>query len=214
MIEPEFQIYQCSNEGCHFRCPNNLTERMMQVCPLCGEELIPQGKPFVNSKRHADISPENSSQPVVVEVLLDNLRSTLNVGSIFRTADGAGVKKIFCCGTTPTPLHPKILKTSLGAEEFIPWTYTPNALDLVKTKKQAGYLIFSLEASENSEPILPSVVLQENHPLLLVVGNEVSGVDPEIIEASDRTFYIPMRGKKTSLNVAVAFGIAIYSLPI
>jgi tRNA G18 (ribose-2'-O)-methylase SpoU len=197
MIEPEFQIYQCSNEGCHFRCPNNLTERLMRICPLCGEELIPQGKPFVNSKRHPDITPENSAQPVVVEVLLDNLRSTLNVGSIFRTADGAGVKKIFCCGTTPTPLHPKILKTSLGAEEFIPWTYTPNALD----------------ASESSESILPQVVLEKNQPILLVVGNEVSGVDPEIIEASDRTFYIPMRGKKTSLNVAVAFGIAVYLLP-
>jgi 23S rRNA (guanosine2251-2'-O)-methyltransferase len=214
MTEPEFQIYQCSNESCRFRCPNNLTERKMVRCPLCGEELIPQGVPFINSKRHSDNSTNVSSQSVFVAVLLDNLRSTLNVGSIFRTADGAGVEKIYCCGTTPTPLHPKIAKTSLGAEELIPWTYATNALDLVKAKQQAGYQIFSLEASESSESILSKVVLNENKSILLVVGNEVSGVDPEILEISDRVFYIPMRGQKTSLNVAVAFGIAIYSLRI
>lgn len=182
----------------------------MTHCPLCGSELIPQGNPFINSKRISNL--EIVSKRSVVEVLLDNLRSTLNVGSIFRTADGAGVSKIYCCGTTPTPEHPKIAKTSLGAEDFIPWEYCSNALDVVAMKKQKGFQIFSLEATENADPILTRPIMDENLPTLLVVGNEVSGIDPEIMEISTKRLYIPMRGTKTSLNVAVAFGIAIYSL--
>jgi tRNA G18 (ribose-2'-O)-methylase SpoU len=182
----------------------------MTLCPLCGSELVPQGKPFINSKRISDQDTSNKDR--VVEVVLDNLRSTLNVGAIFRTADGAGVNKIYCCGTTPTPEHPKIAKTSLGAEDFTPWEYRSNALDLVKMKKQEGYQIFSLEASEIAQPILKTQTMDKEMATLLVVGNEVSGIDPEIMEISTKCLYIPMRGNKTSLNVAVAFGIAIYSL--
>ena len=207
MSEPEFQIYECSNLECHFRCPNNLTERKMDRCPLCGAELLPQGSPFINSKRHSE---KNLNFPRV-EVLLDNLRSTLNVGSIFRTADGAGIAHIYCCGTTPTPVHPKIAKTSLGAEGFTAWSYHPNALDVVREKQQQHVEILSLEAGENARSILQ---FSSNPPrqALLVVGNEVSGIDPEIMRISNQVLFIPMRGKKTSLNVAVAFGIAIYSI--
>ena len=210
MSEPEFQIYQCSNAACRFRCPNNLTERKMTRCPLCGSEFLPQGQPFINAKRNA----ENPTQALKIEVLLDNLRSTLNVGSIFRTADGAGVVKIYCCGTTPTPEHPKIAKTSLGAEDFIPWEYAPNALDIVRAKKANGVGIYSLEASEKSESISSVKNSLRQSPILLVMGNEVSGIDPEILSESDQVLFIPMQGKKTSLNVAVAFGIAIYSLQL
>lgn len=185
----------------------------MEHCPLCGADLLPQGPPFINSKRHSPQRPERSSS-LHLEVLLDNLRSTLNVGSIFRTADGAGVEKIYCCGTTPTPEHPKIAKTSLGAEDFTPWKYCPNALDIVLSKKEAGFKVFSLEASDNAEPILPTPVSDRSSPVLLVVGNEVSGIDPEIMHVSDKLLFIPMEGKKSSLNVAVAFGIAIYALKI
>lgn len=175
--------------------------------------MAPQGDPFINSKRN---SPQRHSNPssLHLEVLLDNLRSTLNVGSIFRTADGAGVKKIYCCGTTPTPEHPKIAKTSLGAEDFTPWEYCPNALDIVLSKKEAGFQVFSLEASDISEPILPTPVSSRSSSVMLVVGNEVSGIDPEIMRASDKVLFLPMEGKKSSLNVAVAFGIAIYALKI
>ncbi len=147
-----------------------------------------------------------------MEVLLDSLRSTLNVGSIFRTADGAGASHIHCCGTTPTPDHPKIAKTSLGAEDFLPWTYVPNALDLVLSKKSAGYAILSIEATQNSADIFTHRQPNVDSPILLVMGNEISGVDPEILQLSDHILHIPMAGKKDSLNVAVAFGIAIYTL--
>jgi len=207
-MEPEFQIYECSNPACRFRCPTNLSERTLECCPLCGGTLLPQGKPFSNQKRHSDAEAARGH----LEVLLDNLRSTLNVGSIFRTADGAGVDHIYCCGTTPTPLHPKIAKTGLGAEGFTPWSYRPNALDLVRQRKQAGVQVIALEAAETAEPLLSLPPMTGGTPALLVVGNEVSGIDPEILAAADHLLFIPMRGQKSSLNVAVAFGIAIYTL--
>jgi tRNA G18 (ribose-2'-O)-methylase SpoU len=212
MAEPEFQIYQCSNEQCRFRCPNNLTERIMERCPLCGEKLIPQGSAFINSKKPS-ANPVVTGQPAVIfEVLLDNLRSTLNVGSIFRTADGAGVNHIFCCGTTPTPEHAKIAKTSLGAESFTPWSYHPNALDQVKLKRESGYRVISMEATDSSKSIFTTLTTSAQSPTLLIMGNEVSGIDPEILQYSDQVLFIPMQGKKSSLNVAVAFGIAVYTL--
>lgn len=184
----------------------------MERCPLCGGELRPQGKPFINSKREPE-SRKASAPPIAIcEVLLDNLRSTLNVGSIFRTADGAGVSHIHCCGTTPTPEHAKIAKTGLGAEGFTSWSYHPNALDLVMLKHQSGYQIISLEAATSSESLFAPLSAPVRSPVLLVLGNEVSGIDPEILHHSDQILYIPMQGKKSSLNVAVAFGIAIYTL--
>lgn len=212
MSEPEFQIYLCSNSECRFRFPNDLTQRIMERCPLCGKPLILQGEPFTNQKRPIAENADQTHPVSGIEVLLDNLRSTLNVGSIFRTADGGGVAYIYCCGTTPTPQHPKIEKTSLGAEGFLPWTYRTNALDLVVEQKAAGLQIVSLEASPNATSIFSGPAVKNDKPILLVVGNEVSGIDPAIIEASDRVLYIPMVGKKSSLNVAVAFGIAVYTL--
>jgi tRNA G18 (ribose-2'-O)-methylase SpoU len=212
MVEPEFQIYQCSNNQCRFRCPNNLTERIMERCPLCGHELIPQGSPFINSKRSSANSGYTGQTVVIFDVLLDNLRSTLNVGSIFRTADGAGVNHIYCCGTTPTPEHSKIAKTSLGAEGFTPWSYHSNALDQVKLKRESGYHVLSMEATGSSKSLFRTLNPATQSPTLLVVGNEVSGIDPEILQYSDQVLFIPMQGKKSSLNVAVAFGIAIYTL--
>lgn len=207
MAEPEFQIYECSAPGCRFRCSSNLSERRLERCPICGSALIAQGEPFINQKREA----EPARQTPRLEVLLDNLRSTLNVGSIFRTADGAGVSAIYCCGTTPTPKHPKIAKTGLGAEDFTAWEYRTNAPDLVREKQKAGYRVVSLEASETARSLFPAPSV-ESRPTLLVMGNEVSGIDPEILKQSDEVLYIPMYGKKSSLNVSVAFGIAVYAL--
>jgi 23S rRNA (guanosine2251-2'-O)-methyltransferase len=210
--EPEFQIFQCTNALCRLRFPNNLTQRLMESCPICGAPLTPQGNPFTNLKRLPSETLDFSHSTAKIEVLLENLRSTLNVGSIFRTADGAGVSHVYCCGTTPTPQHPKIEKTSLGAEGFLPWTYRLNALDLVEERKSAGWQIVSIEASTRAASIFSNPLQKGAAPVLLVVGNEVSGIDPAIIDASDQVLYIPMLGKKTSLNVAVAFGIAVYTL--
>lgn len=208
MKTPEFQIYQCQNPDCRFRCPNDLTLREMEQCPVCGGSFLPQGEPFTNFQPPA---PQTSKQKVEIEVVLDNLRSTLNVGSIFRTADGAGVKHIHCCGTCPTPEHPKIKKSGLGAEEFITWTYHRNALDLVEKMKDGGAQILCLESTPQSHSLF-STQIQTARKVALVMGNEVSGVDPAILSIADAVLDIPMAGRKTSINVAVAFGIAVYRL--
>jgi 23S rRNA (guanosine2251-2'-O)-methyltransferase len=209
MKEPEFQIYQCVNPECRFRCPNDLTHRALERCPVCGADFLPSGQPFTNYQGNTG-GPSGQDQHI--EVILDNLRSTLNVGSIFRTADGAGVRHIHCCGTTPTPRHPKIEKSGLGAEGFTAWTYHRNTLDLVKTLKQEGFTIICLEATANSVPVASLSKLRTEQKFALVLGNEVSGIDSAVLEVADQVIAIPMLGRKTSLNVAVAFGIAIYTL--
>lgn len=209
MAEPEFQIYECENPECRFRCPNDLTLRTMEHCPVCGSAFLPRGEPFKNFHGQA-FAP--SGRKKHIEVVLDNLRSTLNVGSIFRTADGAGVSHIHCCGTTPTPKHPKIVKSGLGAEDFTAWTYDRNALVCVQSLKQQGYFILCLEVTVNSVSVTDCRDQISNQKIALVVGNEVSGIDPDVLKIADQVFSIPMLGRKTSLNVAVAFGIAIYAL--
>jgi 23S rRNA (guanosine2251-2'-O)-methyltransferase len=208
MKEPEFQIYQCEDPDCRFRCPNDLSHLSMEKCPVCGESISPVGKPFTNFR----LDPGSAAAPSRhVEVVLDNLRSTLNVGSIFRTADGAGVAYIHCCGTTPTPRHPKIAKSGLGAEDFIAWAYHRNALDVVRKLKEEGNPVICLESTASSEPLFGEHFVDVSKAVL-VMGNEVSGVDPAILALADRVLFIPMTGRKSSINVAVAFGIAIYAM--
>lgn len=207
----EFVMLQCDNPECRFRCPSNLSVQTLETCPMCGSTINPVTAPFSNTKQHPSASaPANFP----IHVLLDNLRSTLNVGSIFRTADGAGVSKIHLCGTTPTPDHPKIAKTGLGAEWNLPWEFHRNGLDFVNECKANGFKVISLEAADNSRSIF-SLNWSHNEllkPVLVVLGNEVSGIDPQILSASDHVCSIPMYGIKSSLNVAVAFGIAVYTI--
>ena len=207
----EFVMLQCSNEACRFRCPSNLSHGSLEFCPLCGSPIHAIGKLFTNQKVRLESPSVNQTK---LDVLLDNLRSTLNVGSIFRTADGAGVNKIHLCGTTPTPEHPKMAKTGLGAEIQIPWQYHRNGLDLVKNLQSQGVRVIALEAAPQSVSLFSARTFP--HPVgsstLLVIGNEISGVDPLILETADVILSIPMRGVKSSLNVAVAFGIAVYTI--
>lgn len=208
--EAEFIIYECENPDCRFRCPSNLTAKSLELCPLCGSPMHAATLPFSNQKAAADQLPANNPP---IEVLLDNLRSTLNVGSIFRTSDGAGVRKIHLCGTTPTPDHPKIAKTGLGAEWNLPWEAHRNGLDFIQKICKEGFTVISLEAAPTSTSIFSLDLDRDNtRPILLVIGNEVSGVDPEILASSDHVYSIPMSGMKSSLNVAVAFGIAVYTI--
>lgn len=145
-------------------------------------------------------------------LVLDNLRSLLNVGSIFRTADGAGLSHVYCSGTTPTPEHPKIRKTSLGAELLTPWSQCFNGLDLVLELKYSGRIIIALETTGKSSSIFEWAPIHPEPSMALVVGNEISGIDPGILAIADYIISIPMAGSKTSLNVAVSAGIAIYTL--
>ena len=141
--------------------------------------------------------------------LLDDIRSMWNVGSMFRSADGAGVGKLYLCGITACPPRKEITKTSLGAEEVIPFEYHVSALDAIIPMKSRGVKIVSLEVEERSIPLSS---FSPTPPLCLVVGNEVTGVSREVLDASDAIVRLPMRGVKGSLNAAVAFGIAAYAI--
>jgi len=144
-------------------------------------------------------------------VILDNIRSRENVGSIFRTADAAGVSKIYLCGITPTPPHEKISKTALGAENYISWEYhakAGNLLQKLKIKNQKLKIV-ALEQTKQSQNLFK---YKPRFPLVLVLGNEVKGLPQSILKKCDKKISIPMYGKKESLNVAVAFGVAAYQL--
>ena len=147
-------------------------------------------------------------------VVLDNIRSALNVGAIFRTADSFGVEKIFLCGTTPRPGQfgrsgKDLAKTSLGAENFVPWEYRKRTIDAVKQLKKQGFRIVALEQAKNSIDIRR---YKPKAKVALVLGFEVSGVSKSVLKQCDKIIEIPMLGKKESLNVSVAFGVASYLL--
>jgi 23S rRNA (guanosine2251-2'-O)-methyltransferase len=208
--QPLFQMYECENENCRLRFPSDLSIQTFEKCPFCGYSMRSVNSPFSNYSSNLQ---QKELKIHDVSLVLDNLRSTLNVGSIFRTSDGAGVKHIYCCGTTPTPDHPKIGKTSLGAESFIPWSYHKNSIDLIRSFHPEEITLISFESTQNSRSIfdIPEQKLPKNS-ILVVVGNEISGIDPEILDLSDFVLDIPMLGNKQSLNVAVAAGICLYML--
>lgn len=147
--------------------------------------------------------------PPRVVAVLHNIRSALNVGSMFRTADAAGVGKIYVCGYSPTPDHDKVAKTALGAERSVPWEYHRQTGRLLGRLRKEGYRIVALEQTKRSENVF---TFRSRFPVALVVGNEVRGVSASILAQADAAVEIPMRGTKESLNVAVAFGIAAYQL--
>lgn len=145
-----------------------------------------------------------------IYVLLDNIRSLYNVGSIFRTSDGAFIEKIFLTGFTPYPPRPEIDKTALGATKTIPWEYYRDPMEIILKLKAEGIKIVSLEHTDRSIPYYnydPA-----NYPLCLVIGNEIKGIRDEILEVTDIAIEIPMYGVKQSLNVSVAYGIALFDL--
>ncbi|MCA9968608.1 MAG: TrmH family RNA methyltransferase, partial [Anaerolineales bacterium] len=142
--------------------------------------------------------------------LLDNIRSIHNVGSMFRTADGAGLAHLYLAGITAAPTHPRLAKAALGAHETVPWSWHANGLDTAVSLRHAGYRLWAVETGPQAAPLFAAPPL--TGPTLLVVGNEKAGVDPGILAICHRIFSLPMRGHKESLNAAVAFGIAAYTL--
>ena len=149
------------------------------------------------------------SQRLPLCVVLNNIRSLHNVGTIFRTADGAGVGKIWLCGITGYPPQGGIAKTALGAEDHVPWEYREDVLGLLKELKKEGYQIVLLEQMQGS---VSHDVFKPKSLICLVIGNEVSGIAEELQSLSDVAIEIEMDGVKNSLNVSVAFGIAVYQL--
>ena len=145
-----------------------------------------------------------------ISVLVHNVRSLYNVGAIFRTADAAAVEKIYLCGYTGTPPRKEIDKTALGSTESVAWEYAADIKTVITALKEKGYKISALEISNQSKRF--SEVNGSDFPMAMIIGNEVTGVDNDVMEMCDFAVEIPQYGIKQSINVAVAFGIGIYGL--
>lgn len=204
-----YEVRQCQQPNCRFRFPAAVDERKRLNCPICGSPTRQVHQAVVSPENQ---TPSSENQPLGMEVLLDNLRSTWNVGSMLRTADGAGIGHFYLCGITPTPEHPRVARTALGAEKSINWSWHPNSVHLADQLIASGRVLWALETTSAAEKITAARLLEFSEPIVLIVGNEIYGVDPGLIERCDKILHIPMQGVKRSLNAAVAFGIAIYLL--
>ena len=147
-------------------------------------------------------------RPVVV--VLDNIRSLSNIGSVFRTSDAFLVRKIYLCGITAKPPHREIQKTALGATESVDWEHSESIIECVTKLKQEGYNIASIEQAEKKTMLNDFEYL--NKPIALVFGNEVNGVTQEVIDLSDDVIEIPQFGTKHSLNISVSVGIVLWEI--
>ena len=143
-------------------------------------------------------------------VVLDHVRSLNNVGSVFRTSDAFRVEKICCCGITACPPDPEIHKTALGAEDTVDWDYFKDTMEAVEKLKSEGYFIYSVEQVEHST-LLEDLKLDRSKKYAVILGNEVKGVQQNVVDASDGCIEIPQYGTKHSLNVSVTAGIIIWS---
>jgi tRNA G18 (ribose-2'-O)-methylase SpoU len=152
---------------------------------------------------------QKEKNPIVI--VLDNIRSMNNVGSVFRTSDAFLIEKIFLCGITPKPPHREIQKTALGATETVEWEYKHTTFDAIDELKGKGYLIYSIEQAVGSI-MLNDFIFPKQEKVAIVFGNEVEGVDQEIINISDGVIEIPQFGTKHSLNISVSAGIIIWDL--
>ena len=158
------------------------------------------------------LSPEayKQTEKLPVIVVLDNIRSLHNVGSVFRTSDAFLIEAIYLCGITATPPHAEIHKTALGAENTVEWKYFEHTLDAVHQLKQKSYQILAVEQAEDSIPV--DKFKLNNHPYAVIFGNEVKGIDQKIMDYCDACIEIPQFGTKHSLNISVAAGIVIWEI--
>jgi len=152
---------------------------------------------------------ESEKSPFVI--VLDNVRSQSNIGSIFRTADAFLTKAIYLCGITAAPPHREIQKTALGATESVDWKYFPKTIDAITELKESGYIILGIEQAEGSVE-LQNMQIAAGENYALVFGNEVNGVDQDIINLCDHCVEIPQFGTKHSFNIAISTGIVLWEL--
>jgi 23S rRNA (guanosine2251-2'-O)-methyltransferase len=160
--------------------------------------------------RRTSLDDIHMASRLPVTVIVDNVRSLYNVGSIFRTSDGVLLEKLILTGFTPAPPRKEIDKTALGATQSVPWQYIKEPAEALHTLKEAGYRTCCLELAD---PVVPYYsILPKDFPLCLVIGNEITGVSKSALSICDTALEIPQYGIKQSLNVAVAYGIAIFEL--
>lgn len=167
---------------------------------LLNEEL---GRKSVDEFKDAPKTP--------IVIVLDNVRSLNNVGSVFRTADAFLIEAVYLCGITGQPPHKEIQKTALGATESVAWKYMENTLDAVEELKANGYLVYAIEQAE-SAIMLNNFMPSKRQKIAIIFGNEVKGVQQEVIDASTDVIEIPQVGTKHSLNIAVSVGIVMWDL--
>lgn len=144
-------------------------------------------------------------------LILDNIRSLNNIGSVFRTADAFLIQKIYLCGITATPPHKDIRKTALGATESVDWEYRKNTLDLIEELKLENIRTVSVEQAENAT-MLNEFTVDSEETIALIFGNEVKGVSQEVVSASDAVVEIPQFGTKHSLNISVSVGVVVWDI--
>lgn len=158
-----------------------------------------------------DIATFKEAEKSPIIIILDNIRSLNNIGSVFRTADAFLVQKIYLCGITATPPHKDIRKTALGATDSVDWEYRENTLELIEELKGIGVKTIAVEQAENAI-MLNEFRTKENETLALIFGNEVKGVSQEVVSASNVVLEIPQFGTKHSLNISVSTGIVVWDI--
>ncbi|WP_299004907.1 RNA methyltransferase [uncultured Tenacibaculum sp.] len=152
---------------------------------------------------------QTNKTPIIV--VLDNIRSLNNVGSVFRTSDAFLIEKIYLCGITATPPNKEIHKTALGATESVDWEYIENTMDLVKKLQTDNVKVLSIEQAERST-MLDTFTPETDQKYAVVFGNEVKGVQQEVVSASNMCIEIPQLGTKHSLNISVSCGVVLWDL--
>jgi 23S rRNA (guanosine2251-2'-O)-methyltransferase len=162
----------------------------------------------IYERNQSRITPSGFNETIV---WLHNIRSMHNVGSVFRTADAFGIKEIILSGYTPIPPRPEITKTALGAEKSVKWSSFLTILDANLYLKELNYLLVGLEQTDSSI-LINNLPIQESTKICLISGNEITGIDDQIIPILDHIVEIPQYGKKHSLNVSIATGIALFSI--
>ena len=204
-----YEIRVCN--ACGLRYPLVEEHPFGTRCPVCASET----QVALRRELNGETGPRRAQKVErgkTTAVLLDNIRSAWNVGSILRSADGFGFRHAYLCGITPTADNEAVTKTALGAEDSVAWSYHKDAVKLVGELKSEGWTVFALEDTARAIHIRHSFnVTSRARPAVLIVGNEVTGVDPELLDLCDQAFHIPMRGEKKSFNVAIAFSIAAYA---
>ena len=162
------------------------------------------------SRNRSTLETLHTVKKLPVYVILNSIRSSYNVGSIFRTSEGVMIEKLYLCGYTPYPPKKEVLKTALGSQDSVVWEFVKDAKEVILSLKQKGLKICGLELTESSIPHFN--LKKENFPLALIIGNEITGVSQELLDLCDFSIEIPQFGIKQSLNVAVAYGISIFEL--
>lgn len=203
-----FEIRVCLS--CGLRYPITEGSSFGVRCPHClGETEVALTKKIDTEKTASEDGKSTNHSHLAV--LLDNIRSAWNVGSILRSADGFGFEHAYLCGITPTPKNEAVTKTSLGAEDFVTWSEHKNAVELISALKQEGWKIYALEETKKAKDI-QKLKTNPKEKVVLILGSEVTGVDPDLLKTADEIISIPMQGGKRSFNVSVAFAIAAYAL--